>query len=133
MTDNESKSSRKPSFFKTLMEDSKNFAQSLFSGRIKQLISRDFKELQDFYLTQEQRNRLAGMSKWRRWLPSGFWLIKAMILKLSPVRRVLLFLGIFSIRILSDSVFFLSFLFSSDIVMPGDKRIKQIEIKKQIL
>lgn len=93
----QSKSDQKPSIAKILIEDSKNFTRTLFSGQMKRPISRDFRELQEFYLTQEQRNRLSRMSKWRRWLPSGFWLIKAMILKLNPIRRVLFLLGIFFI------------------------------------
>ena len=91
------KAHRKPSIIKILIEDTKNFTRTLFSGQMKRPIYRDFRELQEFYLTQEQRNRLSSMSKWRRWLPSGFLLIKAMILKLNPIRRVLLMLGIFFI------------------------------------
>jgi phosphoserine phosphatase RsbU/P len=44
-------------------------------------------EVKEFYLTPELRQRLAGMSAFRRWAWLGWWLLKSLFLKLTPLRR----------------------------------------------
>ncbi len=94
---NQSKSNQKPDMIKTLIEDFKNLLHSLFGEEMNRPLYRNFKDLQEFYLTKEQRTQLASKSWLIRWFLSCFWLVKAMILKLSPIRRVLFILGIFFI------------------------------------
>jgi hypothetical protein len=51
---------------------------------------RDLKDLYDFYLDDARRERLAGMSRlWRAFSLLG-WLLKSLLMKLSPGRRLLL-------------------------------------------
>ncbi len=95
MTQTQSETDREPSIAKTLIADFKEFFHNIFSGEIKRPVSRSFKELREFYFDEERRKRLASMGLIKRWFLTGFWLLKAMLLKLSPVRRVLLVIGIF--------------------------------------
>ncbi len=95
MTETQSEPSREPRLTKTLIADFKEFFRNIFSGQVKRPVSRSFNELREFYLDEQQKKRLAAMGRLRRWFLIGFWLLKAMLLKLSPVRRVLLVIGIF--------------------------------------
>ena len=54
----------------------------------------DLRDLYGFYLDEESRERLDKMSKVRKWFLVGFWVLKSMILSLSPGRRLLLLLSI---------------------------------------
>jgi hypothetical protein len=47
-------------------------------------------EIEEFYLTPGHRQRLAGMSAFRRWVWLGWWLLKSLFLKLTPLRRFIL-------------------------------------------
>lgn len=95
MTETQSESGREPGITKTLIADFKEFFHDIFGGEVKRPVSRSFKELREFYLDEERRKRLASMGRIKRWLLTSLWLLKAMLLKLSPVRRVLLVIGIF--------------------------------------
>jgi hypothetical protein len=53
----------------------------------------DIKDLYYFYLDENTRTRLAGMGRLKRSIWLLGWLIKSMILKLSPGRRILLVLS----------------------------------------
>ena len=44
-------------------------------------------EVKEFYLTPEHRQQLAAMSAFRRWAWLGWWLLKSLFLKLTPLRR----------------------------------------------
>jgi sigma-B regulation protein RsbU (phosphoserine phosphatase) len=55
--------------------------------------ARTFEDLEAFYLSEERRQRLAGMGRLRRWLHRGAWLLKSLFLNLTPARRVLLALA----------------------------------------
>jgi len=46
-------------------------------------------ELEEFYLTPDERVSLAKMNRFWRWLSLGWRLLKSLFFKLSPVRRVL--------------------------------------------
>ncbi len=94
MTQTQSEPGREPSITKTLIADFKEFFHNIFSGEVKRPVSRSFKELREFYFDEERRKRLASMGRIKRWFLTGFWLLKTMLLKLSPVRRVLLVIGI---------------------------------------
>ncbi len=66
----------------------------LRSGELLRNLRRDFAEVKDFYLDQERRKRLQQMRRVKRWLYAAGWLLKALILKLSPTRRVLVAIGL---------------------------------------
>jgi hypothetical protein len=52
------------------------------------------RDLYEFYLDDERRQQLASMSRFRRWLRTFWWSFKALFLKLSPARRVMLAAGL---------------------------------------
>jgi phosphoserine phosphatase RsbU/P len=66
-----------------LMEDMR---RSDFSRTLK----RDLRNLYLFYLDEERRQRLASMGRIRRVVTMLLWLMKSLILRLSPARRLLL-------------------------------------------
>ena len=51
-------------------------------------------EVKEFYLTPEHRQRLAGMSAFRRWVWLAWWLLKSLFLKLTPLRRFMLLVAL---------------------------------------
>jgi len=66
----------------------------LSRGDFWSTLRRDFKELREFMLTDERRKQLQAMSRFKQWLSIAWWLLKGMILKLTPARRLLVLLGI---------------------------------------
>lgn len=63
-------------------------------GGFKSNISSDFGELKEYFLTDERKNRLAGMGKFKRFFYMSWWLLTELLLKLTPTRRLVLVLGI---------------------------------------
>jgi sigma-B regulation protein RsbU (phosphoserine phosphatase) len=57
-------------------------------------VRRDFKELKGFMLTEERQKRLKEMGRVKRGVFISLWLMKALILKLTPARRLLLLISI---------------------------------------
>lgn len=68
--------------------------QDLKHTDIFQSIRRDFSELRKFYIEEEQNLRLAQMKWYKRWFFLAWWLLKSMMLKLTPARRILFFAGL---------------------------------------
>ncbi len=69
---------------------SKTVFHDIRRGDFKRTLRRDLKELYHFYLDEEHRSKLAAMNRFKRWILIGFWLLKSMIFKLTPTRRILL-------------------------------------------
>lgn len=61
---------------------------------MRRAVKRTFEDLEAFYLSEEKRQRLAGMGLLRRWLYLSAWLLKSLFLRLTPTRRVLLLVAI---------------------------------------
>ena len=59
-------------------------------GRHGQTLRRDLRDVYRFYLSEEERERLASMRKVRRFVWIGWWLIRNMLRRLSPNRRLIL-------------------------------------------
>ncbi len=72
-----------PRLGKTLVED-------LRRGDLWKTIRRDFRELKEFMLTEQRRKRLQSMGWFKRLLYFAFWLLKSLLMKLTPTRRILL-------------------------------------------
>lgn len=62
-------------------------------GKLGQAYRRDFADIYRFYLTDEQRERLAGMRPLKRFFWIAGWLSVNVLRRLSPSRRVLLVLS----------------------------------------
>jgi phosphoserine phosphatase RsbU/P len=85
-----------PRILETLKEDVRR-------GDFIRTLRRESEELKEFMFTEERRSRLGEMRPIKRWLISSYWLLKLLVLKLTPFRRILLLLGlIFLISIQVD-------------------------------
>ena len=83
MHKNKQKNQAHPKFHKTIMNDIKQ-------GNIKRTLIQDLKDIYNFYLDQQTRNKLKQMNKFKRWIFIIFWMLKSLFLKLTPARRILL-------------------------------------------
>ncbi len=59
----------------------------------KRTLRRDWSELKEFYLDQARQERLRQMGKFQRFFVAGWWLLKSLLFKLTPARRLLLALS----------------------------------------
>lgn len=57
-------------------------------------VKREFHELQEFYLDDERRARLSEMNTIKRSFWTVVWLLKLMFLRLNPLRRLILLIGL---------------------------------------
>ena len=79
-----------PPLIRTLARDTRRvFAETRRAG-FRRAAARTFGDLDAFYLSEERRQRLARMSWLSRWLHRGAWLLRSLLLSLTPARRVLL-------------------------------------------
>ena len=76
-----------PKIAKTILNDIRD-------SDIPRSLIQEFKDIYQFYINQEKRKQLSEMGRIRRWLKVGWWILKSMFFKLTPVRRILFLLGI---------------------------------------
>jgi len=62
---------------------------------IKRTLFRDFADIKEFYLDEEQKNRLEKMRPVSRGFYLCGWLLKSLFFKLAPLRRLLLIIAAF--------------------------------------
>jgi len=98
MSDQSKNRPSEPRLSKTLGEDIRH-------GDLVRTLRRDWDELKEFYLDQDRKQRLQVLGRLKRFFVMSWWLLKALLLRLTPLRRVLLLLGIFLI-IQSGSITF---------------------------
>jgi serine phosphatase RsbU (regulator of sigma subunit) len=96
MADQHARSDDEPKIRHVLRDD-------LSRGDFWSTLRRDFKELREFMLTDERRKRLSEMSRVKQWLYIAWWLLKSLILKLTPARRILLLIGIVLVLIQANN------------------------------
>jgi sigma-B regulation protein RsbU (phosphoserine phosphatase) len=84
--------------FKDKYENASRFTRSVFDNftgsELPTELRRDLKESYEFYLDDEDRLNLAGMGKVKRSLFSVWYLTKNLFMKLTPVRRIIVFIGL---------------------------------------
>ncbi len=66
----------------------------LLHGDLWGSLRRDYRDLREFYLDDYKKTRLAGMGRLKRSIYMTGWLIKILLLRLTPIRRLLLILGL---------------------------------------
>lgn len=81
-------------FFKTIFNDLGNIFRDIFSGTFFKIMGNDLRELHDFYIDKDRKQRLKSMNWFRKWFLISLWLIKALILRLSSFRRALFIIAI---------------------------------------
>jgi serine phosphatase RsbU (regulator of sigma subunit) len=57
-------------------------------------IRNEYKSLGDFYLNAEKKDELKSMTPVQRWVHKTKWLLKSMFIHLTPIRRILVMVGI---------------------------------------
>jgi hypothetical protein len=87
---NQTNSTKKPEqkFRQTIRNDIKNI-------NFRKDFSNEYKNLSHFYLDSEKKSQLDSMTPVERWVHKFAWLTKSMFLHLTPLRRILVLLGIF--------------------------------------
>ena len=68
-------------------------------GGFKRTLRQDFRDIYYFYLDQETRERLSHMGRIKKWIFLVIWILKSLILKLAPTRRILLVVSLILIFI----------------------------------
>lgn len=97
-TDNSSTKSDEPKMGKTILEDIKK-------GDFKTTIKQDFKDLKEFYISEERKKRLEEMGVIKKYFFMFVWLMKSLFFKLTPVRRILVVISVFLILISGETGF----------------------------
>ncbi len=64
-------------------------------GGYRKSLRQDYREVKEFFLDEERRERLAKMGVVKRGIFLVWWLLKALFLKLTPARRLLLLIALF--------------------------------------
>ena len=73
----------------------KSFMDDVRKSGFKRTLKQDFRDIYDFYIDKETRARLSSMSRFRRWIRIAYYILKNLITKLSPIRRLLLLISLF--------------------------------------
>ena len=81
---------KEPGFFKTLESD-------LNANEMTKDFGQDMNDIIEFYVTSENKEKLKKMNPLKRGFFYVVWILKSMILKLNPMRRVMLLAGAFFI------------------------------------
>ena len=71
--------------------------QDIKSSDLWSSMRRDYRELEKFYIDDEKKLRLNKMNVVKRVFVLSWWLLKSLLLKLTPARRILLLVGFFLI------------------------------------
>lgn len=81
--------------FATLKSDVGQVAADVRRHGIRRSLSASLSDLETFYLDEASRRRLKDVGRIRRTLRRVMWLVKSLLLKLTPARRVMLAFAIF--------------------------------------
>jgi hypothetical protein len=81
---------------KSLMSEpiGKTILSDLRQSDLVHTLRRDLKDIYDFYLDRDTRDRLAKMGRVKRWFHMAVWLLKSMFFKLTSVRRLMVVLAV---------------------------------------
>jgi phosphoserine phosphatase RsbU/P len=101
-----------PHLFQTLKNDLGRIFADVRRRGVKREIGGTLADLEAFYLSAETKKRLARMRPVRRVLHRLWWLVKSLLMKLTPARRVLLALSLILIASGLERVEFDAFRFS---------------------
>ncbi len=66
----------------------------LHSVKIKDDFRGEYKDLKEYFLTDERKEKLKTMSGFKKFFVLPWWLLKSLYFKLTPFRRLLLIMGI---------------------------------------
>jgi sigma-B regulation protein RsbU (phosphoserine phosphatase) len=81
-------------FPQDLKDLGRTVASDVGEGHFSRTLKRDLRDLYEFYLDEERKQRLESMGAFRRWLTLVWYLLRSLFLKLTPVRRLLVLLSL---------------------------------------
>jgi sigma-B regulation protein RsbU (phosphoserine phosphatase) len=84
-----------PRLFRTLSNDIQQVTADLSSHGVRHTFLSSLEDIESFYLDERLRRRLDGMGHVGRTFRRIFWLLKSLLMKLTPARRVLLAIAFF--------------------------------------
>ena len=87
MVDQKTKNVKDPRFTKTIRDDWKQL-------KLKESIGSEYKDLKEYYLTQERKKKLERMGRFKKFFVIPYWILRALFFKLTPFRRILLLTAI---------------------------------------
>ncbi|MCX6557357.1 MAG: PP2C family protein-serine/threonine phosphatase [Candidatus Aminicenantes bacterium] len=71
---------------------------------LKRTLFRDFADIKEFYLEEEQKNRLEKMRPVSRGFYLCGWLLKSLFFKLTPIRRLLFFIAALAVFLQNSDI-----------------------------
>ncbi len=81
----------------------KTFRDDIHQLKIKDDFSGEYKDLKEYFLTDDRKEKLKLMSRFKKIFVIPWWLLKSLYFKLTPFRRLLLIAGIILLIISSPS------------------------------
>jgi len=85
--------------FRDVVDSASKKTQSVIddfrSSDIQVSLKRDFRETYDFYVSDEEREKLAQMGNFKKSVFSAYYMMRALFLKLSPARRLVVLMAAF--------------------------------------
>jgi len=94
MSDPRGRPGPEPTFFQTLTSDVGRVTADVMKRGVRREFDSTLSGLETFYLSEEERHRLADMRPLRRMLVRLVWLVKSLLMRLTAARRVLLALAL---------------------------------------
>ena len=73
---------------------SKTFRSDFRQTKIKAEFKSEYKDIKQYFLSGERKEKLETMNPIKKFFVLPFWIIKAMYFRLTPFRRILLFIGL---------------------------------------
>ena len=87
---------QEPKIGRTIRED-------FHQVRIKEEMGGEYRDLKEYFLTEDRKEKLKTMSGFKKFFVIPWWLLKALFFKLTPFRRILLLVAIILILIARNS------------------------------
>lgn len=125
----DSQGNDEPKLGKVLRED-------LRRDDLQRTLTRDFKELKEFYVDEVRKKKLAEMGWLKRWIYMIAWLLKSLFLKLTPLRRLLVVISLLLILFSSRFVIGVDDISTNNLVIVGGVLllfILMLELKDKLL
>src|SRR5271157_2842688 len=95
MDQNTSDKNREPGFGRVIRDD-------LRRKDFRRTLHRDFEELKELFIDDDRKKRLEEMGPLKRWLFTAGWLLKALLRRLTPARRLLLVVAFILVLFAND-------------------------------
>lgn len=83
----QSNRSKEPGVGKVVMDD-------IRTSDFRSTFSKEWLEIKEFFLTDQQRDELESMGRFKRFFVTIGWLMKSLFMKLAPMNRILLILAL---------------------------------------